>query len=54
MFMFRLLLIRYDKKIKIDTIEQIKETIEWLDEKIENSASSPANKKLFTSDDGAQ
>ena len=46
--------IRDDKKIEIDMIEQIKEAIEWLDEKIENSASSPANKKLFTSDDDAQ
>ena len=35
-------------------IEQIKEAIEWLDEKIENSASSPVNKKLFTSNDDTQ
>ena len=35
-------------------IEQIEEVIEWLGEKIENSASSPANKRLFTSDDDVQ
>ena len=32
-------------------IEQLKEAIAWLAEKLENSASSLANKKLFTSDD---
>ena len=42
-----------DKKIGIDMIEQLKEAIEWLGEKLENSASSPANKKIFTSDDDA-
>ena len=46
--------IRDDKKIEIDMIEQLKEAIEWLDEKLENIASSPVNKKLFTSDDDAQ
>ena len=35
-------------------IEQLKEAIEWLGGKLENSASSPANKKLFTSDDVTQ
>ena len=46
--------IKNDKKIEIDMIEQIKEAIEWLGEELEDSASSPANNKLFTSDDDAQ
>ena len=46
--------IRDDKKIEIDMIKQLKEAIEWLGKKLENSASSPANKKLFTSNDDAQ
>ena len=35
-------------------IEQLKEAIERLGIKLENNASSPANKKLFTSDDDTQ
>ena len=46
--------IRDDMKIEIYMIEQLKEAIEWLGETLENSASSQANKKLFTSDDDAQ
>ena len=45
--------IRDDEKIEIDMIEHLKEAIKWLGEK-KNSASSPINNKLFTSDDDAQ
>ena len=48
------IMIRDDNKIEIEMIEQLKEAIEWLGEEIENSTSSPANKKLFTSDDDAK
>ena len=46
--------IRDNKKIEIDMIGYIEEAIAWLGEKIKNCESSPANNKLFTSDDDAQ
>ena len=46
--------IRDDKKIEIDMFYQLREAIAWLGKKLENSASSSANKKLFTSDDDAR
>ena len=46
--------IRYNKKIEIDVIEQLQETIIWLGKKLENSASSSTNNKLFISDNDAQ